>query len=660
MLGPRPILHHQHSHPQLIEGYMHSNVDYADFPPAGLYDEYDDGQEVLSRQRLTKEQIEVLESQFQAHPKPNTNIKRQLANQTKLALPRVSNWFQNRRAKAKQQKKQEEFESLQAAAQKEQEGDEKTKASHPFRESSTINKSQPIETVEKKPEARAHSTVEQSTSTAVQQTPDSAQSLAMERSSSTQEASWASLQRALASAEAARVQQHPLDDSFCGISSLESPPQLSELNSSNESSQFPSSTFSEWTQSSTDWAPPAQSDDQIDYRGLNIQQTFSSANPFGTSEQHVVFQPSSEHGSQSSSEDWIGNLQTPTLGATNSQILNDAPLPMPSYPQSRRGSSDEVTAGMGNIGLTTPTNMLAPAADIFPKSEGTIDIAGRRKKPRPAMLGTAALRSRSYGAPTMSPTIRYASSPVHSLRHVKSTGNNLNVHYGGIRKPSSTQRSPLNISTFAEAEAFHAMMAGSQYPTTTVPAPHTSLSPEDHTGLPIPSTIDEHPGFTNDFYQLEPRPVGNMASPPATPLEAEYYPHQQSGSMAPPISAPPQYAVFPDYTPPYSAGPLTTGSWSDAPLTSPDHPTFGRAINMPQPPYITPMIHEYGNVTNFSHPFMTSPSDFKADGHGPATEFYIQEFPQQKENHAHAAQQLAQQKPKNYVFANATANDFSE
>ena len=90
MLGPRPILHHQHSHPQLIEGYMHSNVDYADFPPAGLYDEYDDGQEVLSRQRLTKEQIEVLESQFQAHPKPNTNIKRQLANQTKLALPRVS------------------------------------------------------------------------------------------------------------------------------------------------------------------------------------------------------------------------------------------------------------------------------------------------------------------------------------------------------------------------------------------------------------------------------------------------------------------------------------------------------------------------------------------------------------------------------------------
>ena len=40
------------------------------------------------------------------------------------------------------------------------------------------------------------------------------------------------------------------------------------------------------------------------------------------------------------------------------------------------------------------------------------------------------------------------------------------------------------------------------------------------------------------------------------------------------------------------------------------------------------------------------------------TEFFIQEFPRQREEHAHAAQQLAQQKPKNYVFANATPNDF--
>ena len=44
---------------------------------------------------------------------------------------------------------------------------------------------------------------------------------------------------------------------------------------------------------------------------------------------------------------------------------------------------------------------------------------------------------------------------------------------------------------------------------------------------------------------------------------------------------------------------------------------------------------------------------------GKKTEFYIQEFPGQKEEHAHVAQQLAQSsKPKNYVFANTTQGDF--
>ena len=46
--------------------------------------------EILTRPRLTKEQVEVLEAQFQAHPKPNSNVKRQLALHTKLTLPRVA------------------------------------------------------------------------------------------------------------------------------------------------------------------------------------------------------------------------------------------------------------------------------------------------------------------------------------------------------------------------------------------------------------------------------------------------------------------------------------------------------------------------------------------------------------------------------------------
>lgn len=55
-----------------------------------MMDEYEDGTEPSTRPRLTKDQVDVLESQFQAQPKPNSNVKRQLAVQTNLTLPRVA------------------------------------------------------------------------------------------------------------------------------------------------------------------------------------------------------------------------------------------------------------------------------------------------------------------------------------------------------------------------------------------------------------------------------------------------------------------------------------------------------------------------------------------------------------------------------------------
>lgn len=660
-------LHHQHSHPQLMEAYMHphSHLDYADFPlHPGMHEEYEDGQEILSRPRLTKEQVEVLESQFQAHPKPNSNVKRQLAIQTKLTLPRVANWFQNRRAKAKQQKKQEEFEILQSMGQDgSQKSDVSKQAPHPYPQSAGSNTSE---------QARAASLEPEDTLSQQDMTPPT-HSLAVAptaspiaRTTSAQEASWASLQRALASAQAANGPQYTAEDTFIPTRTLESPLQASDIPSSNDSSTFPSSTFSDWTAaSSVDWVSSSHSNEQFDFGNLNVQNNMQ-ADHFANPEPQIMFRQSPEDVSDPGSEEWLHNLQTPTLGAPHGL---DMGLPMPPYAQthdSRHSSSEDLTAGFGNIGLTTPTSATSSHANMFPRPDHSIDIAARRKKPRPAMLGTAALRSRSYGAPpTLSPTVRYSSSPVHPLRHVKSTGNSLNVHYGGIRKPSSAQRSPLNIATFAEAEALNAMMAGvptMECPSSDLPDPHTSLSPEErHSGIPIPSsTVEaEIPG---QFYQLSSNMHLNVTSPPATPMkQPEFFGHpQMTASLVPPMSAPPQYAVFPDYTPPYSAGPLTAGSWSDAPLTSPEHATFGQALNMPQPNYISgPMVHDYGSVTNFSLPF-SSTSEMKADYQRPTTEFFIQEFPQQREAHAHAAQQMAQQKPKNYVFANATANDFSE
>ena len=93
---PAPYQHY-HVPPQHVEAYYASPypTDYPDFsciPPE--HEDVEGCSEILTRPRLTKEQVEVLETQFQAHPKPNGHVKRQLALQTKLALPRVAvGWY---------------------------------------------------------------------------------------------------------------------------------------------------------------------------------------------------------------------------------------------------------------------------------------------------------------------------------------------------------------------------------------------------------------------------------------------------------------------------------------------------------------------------------------------------------------------------------------
>ncbi|KAI1859790.1 hypothetical protein JX265_010239 [Neoarthrinium moseri] len=68
-----------------------------------------------SKPRLSKEEVERLEKVFQDNPKPSSSVKAQLADELGLERPRINNWFQNRRAKAKQERKQEEYEARRAA-----------------------------------------------------------------------------------------------------------------------------------------------------------------------------------------------------------------------------------------------------------------------------------------------------------------------------------------------------------------------------------------------------------------------------------------------------------------------------------------------------------------------------------------------------------------
>lgn len=55
--------------------------------------------------RLTKEQHDILESHYQQQNKPNTQTKKTFAESLGVSLDKVNNWFQNRRAKSKQDAK---------------------------------------------------------------------------------------------------------------------------------------------------------------------------------------------------------------------------------------------------------------------------------------------------------------------------------------------------------------------------------------------------------------------------------------------------------------------------------------------------------------------------------------------------------------------------
>ncbi|KAJ4367366.1 hypothetical protein N0V83_006947 [Neocucurbitaria cava] len=55
--------------------------------------------------RLTKDQHDVLEQHFLQQHKPSTNVKKEFAMKLNVPLDKINNWFQNRRAKVKQDRK---------------------------------------------------------------------------------------------------------------------------------------------------------------------------------------------------------------------------------------------------------------------------------------------------------------------------------------------------------------------------------------------------------------------------------------------------------------------------------------------------------------------------------------------------------------------------
>ncbi|OJJ49693.1 hypothetical protein ASPZODRAFT_58774 [Penicilliopsis zonata CBS 506.65] len=697
-----PAMAHSSMIPQPMDGYLypHPPFEMVDFYPPPIMD-YDEYAENLSRPRLTKEQVETLETQFQTHPKPSSNVKRQLAAQTNLSLPRVANWFQNRRAKAKQQKRQEEFERMQKAkAQAEEAARGKSDTADQPESGSTVKAETPDESSNASlaPQKKSAETTSSTASTSRSHVPATSAPRSRHQktpSESAREATFASLQRALNAAVAAR-------DQF-GRSGVEGeavapPPPADALEGSMPSSKMYSldersqtalnPTFPEWEtpaeSTSLTWTPSQSPEDTFSYGNLNAATSFTSMveslsvaemetpqqsfrRPSdGWSHHHHQHQHHNHHRHHHHMQEHVSKHHHPSASAMEVSFTYPSAASMEF---TRRGSSDDLADSLEHIGIDATDSVhlnpqrVDPAAWKEPGKE--LDLAARRKRPRPAAIGTSASGRSSLAAGTvsMSPTTRLPSSlgaTGHSVRQTKSA-QSLNSRYAGVRKVSVAQRSPLNFSTFAEAGALSAAKAEMLQPSVSANtlAPPTPLTPEDFQHLLPPASpeggycLSAHPASqqlfqTSTTATTQPMQI-HIASPPSTPLTMEVLSPFAYTTLAPPLSAPAQYTTFP---PEYAGScevPLTARSWAEAvPMPSPEMnfavgmpPSIAQHSISPIPDQGLSMDHETGSYSG-------SPPG----SHAKETEFRIQEFPEQQEAHRFVAAQLSVQPPKKYTFIN--------
>ncbi|KAL6239840.1 hypothetical protein BDW75DRAFT_197521 [Aspergillus navahoensis] len=600
------------AHPTMMhhpmDGYLYAQppfemVDYYHQPIID-YEEY---AENLSRPRLTKEQVETLEAQFQAHPKPSSNVKRQLAQQTHLSLPRVANWFQNRRAKAKQQRRQEEYERMQKAKA---EAEEAAKGKS---ESSDSQKSAVAKDEKKQDDSKVSTPKPSKPASGDQKQSDAPAGSKHQptRSESNRAASLASLQRVMNAA--AHYQDGQGATSMGGSGSV------------SPTTSLPTDA------DSAVWSSVNSTNGELLIPGFDNSHSFSD------------YRSASDAGASYNSVQYA--LQADMASA-------------------RRGSSDVLAESFDGIGITTSPSLsqLGNRTDrpAWKETGKELDLAARRNRPRPAAIGTSTSSS-MLSTSTMSPTTR--GQGYGTVKQSKSA-QNLSSRYAGVRKPSA-QRSPLNLSTFAEASVLSSakteLSTMLQPVTTNSLAPPTPLTPEDlHHLLPNTPTADGYclsaQPTSHLFPTTQPMQI-NLASPPATPLGMEMMSSFPYHGMAPPMSAPAQFTSFPDYS---CDGSLQGRNWEATSMPSPEvsFQSHCHQMNLSSISYEQALEQSHSESGNSGSPFCDADTQAPGDA-SKATEFHLYEFPDQEEAHRFVAQQLPNQKPKAYTFAdNRTPTNF--
>lgn len=506
------------------------------------------------------------------------------------------------------------------------------------------------------------------------------------KSESAREATFASLQRALNAACAARDRftrrdskaKEAVPEDEEPISPTSMAPPSTAPKSQESKSQAPFNSHQDWPERKEETAQWASSHGQ---QPSSFPAGSHAISELPTPSPSMQNNMNSFQGSQSSqNEAWIDGSKDqlpvhamgPDAGMSYNNVQYPMPMQTPDISVSRRKSSAALNSSLNGIGICNADSGLSQSSRVgggsWKEPGKELDLAARRKRPRPAAIGTSNTRSlaASTSMSSLSSASRMPNSGAgNSMRHSKST-QSLNNRYAGVRKASAAQRSPLNF-TFAESGSMKSSKTEMLRPSvsSTSLAPPTPLTPQDFQNFMPTSPTDSNyclsAHSTAQFFpSTQPMQV-NIASPPATPLDI-YSPFSYQ-NMAPPLSAPAQVATFPEYVN-CDPAPMTARSWADTgSLASPD---FSNGLQVAHSNTVSPLGFEaavehpgqaFGmEPVSGSPPLIYSVEDtdlpVTADGGDrKANEFMMHDFSGQEAGRFNPHLQSAQ-KPKAYSFAN--------
>ncbi|RYC59604.1 hypothetical protein CHU98_g6605 [Xylaria longipes] len=466
-----------------------------------------------SKPRLSKDEVEKLEKVFQENPKPSSSVKAQLADGLGLERPRINNWFQNRRAKAKQERKQEEYEARRAAEKSASEPSSPDEDSYSGALDSLSEGSQ--KRTQPSSAVFPHvSSPSQVTDVSHEDDEDEEDEDDDENEDETDEAA-----------------EHGLNDtnSVCMQSAISTQADLADNYHSPLSIELPQSD-------PTGLAHPHSSGAYTQTRSMSDFGLFASlghgsnaALDGRTIEMHHGSRVERSMSTESHNSQHYAGMHNTALPSSSTRAMFFSPVSNgdacdmsenPFDPTTSPDCHNDQRSLAVSHGMPTPT-------DSFRSPPPPANIASRRNIPRPAALQAASLRSRSFNLPktALDGSKRMdISSPVSSIRRISSaTG----MGPGRIQKSSAGPRSPF----FGRAEAllrYHDRSpVGSGTPTFSGAAPPTPMTPAvfDQRHVREPTVMSASPdnssfvlgmGVTSNYVQ-EMKEENDLKTPPTTP-----------------------------------------------------------------------------------------------------------------------------------------------